>query len=102
MPIGPIYTPLTDLEQYELFSGIEQELEDVRAQRAKKANKQFYRVAYAGGKQPPEDLDDADALTDWLDERGVIEREWQRIRLIMDSARKLEMDGKKGEDLDTS
>lgn len=78
------------------------EVEEVRKQRAKKNNKQFYRVAYAGGKQPPEDLNDADALTDWLDERGIIENEWQRIKLIMDSARKLEVDVKKGGDLDTS
>jgi hypothetical protein len=97
-----LYASLTALVQYELFCGIAHEVEEVRKQRAKKNNKQFYRVAYAGGKQPPEDLNDADALTDWLDERGIIENEWQRIKLIMDSARKLEVDVKKGGDLDTS
>jgi hypothetical protein len=91
-----LYASLTALVQYELFCGIAHEVEEVRKQRAKKNNKQFYRVAYAGGKQPPEDLNDADALTDWLDERGIIENEWQRIKLIMDSARKLEVDVKKG------
>jgi hypothetical protein len=68
-----LYASLTALVQYELFCGIAHEVEEVRKQRAKKNNKQFYRVAYAGGKQPPEDLNDADALTDWLDERGIIE-----------------------------
>ncbi|KAF6765226.1 hypothetical protein DFP72DRAFT_870470, partial [Ephemerocybe angulata] len=62
--------------EYGLFKSIDSELEGLRAmQTKKKGKKQFYRVAYAGGKQPPEDLTDADELVEWMDERKIIERE---------------------------
>jgi len=58
----------------------------------------FVRVAFAGGAKPPKDLSDADGVMDWLDQRGIIAAEWQRIKTMMDKARKLE--GKKGDDDD--
>jgi hypothetical protein len=56
------------------------------------------KVAFAKGLQPPENLDDADGIMDWLDQRGVIEREWQRLRQMMERARKLEIASKRGEE----
>ena len=58
----------------------------------------FVRVAYTGGVKPPEDLSDADGIMDWLDERGVINMEWQRIKEMMEGARQLDMRAKKGEE----
>ncbi|KAF5315605.1 hypothetical protein D9611_004714 [Ephemerocybe angulata] len=82
--------------EYGLFKSIDSEIEDLRAmQTKKKGKKQFYRVAYAGGKQPPEDLTDADELVEWMDERKIIEREWQIVKTMMESARHLEMEGKR-------
>jgi len=39
---------------------------------------------------PPEDLSDADGIMDWLDQRGTVAMEWQKIKEMMESARKLE------------
>lgn len=55
-------------------------------------------MAFSKGKKPPEDLTDADGIMAWLDERGVIDMEWQSIKQLMESARNLEMGAKKGED----
>jgi len=56
----------------------------------------FHTVAFFGGKKPPKDLSDTDGLCDWLDERQVIDIEWQKLKKMMDSAQHLEL-GDKGE-----
>ena len=58
----------------------------------------FVRVAYMGGKKPPDDLTDADAITNWLDERGIIEQEWLNIKQMMQDAQTLDSGGKDDED----
>jgi len=58
----------------------------------------FVKVAFAGGNRPPEDHDDADGIMDWLDQRGIIDMEWQRLRKMMDSARTLDAASARGED----
>ncbi len=58
----------------------------------------FVRVAYAGGKEPPDDLSDADGIMNWLDERGVIGMEWQKIKEMMETARNLEVAAKRGDE----
>lgn len=77
----------------------------------------FVRVAYAGGKGPPDgkivcshyrvfayfflkklDLEDADGICEWLDERQLVEMEWQKLKKTMESARNLEMAAKRGEE----
>lgn len=63
-----------------------------------KRAKDFVRVAFAGGKKPPEDLTDADGICDWLDQRGIISEEWRRVKDMMESARNLEMRAKNDED----
>ncbi|KAG2134421.1 uncharacterized protein EDB93DRAFT_1092717 [Suillus bovinus] len=63
-------------------------------------NRGFVRVAFAGGAEPPKDMRDADKVMDWLDQRGLIEFEWQRVRELMDKARNLEMRAKRGGDQD--
>lgn len=55
------------------------------------------RVAYSGGKAPPDDLEDADGIHEWLDDRRVIDLEWQKIKEAMESARTLEVASKRGE-----
>ena len=58
----------------------------------------FVRVAFAKGRKPPKDLTDADGIMDWLDQRGIIDMEWQTVRELMGSAKNLEMAAKRGED----
>ena len=63
-----------------------------------KRGRDFVRVAFAGGKKPPEDLTDADGICDWLDQRGIISEEWKRVKDMIESARNLEMRSKNDED----
>lgn len=60
----------------------------------------FVPVAYAGGTKPPEDLTDADAIMNWLDERGVIATEWHKVKQVMEDALNLEAASKRGDDDD--
>lgn len=57
----------------------------------------FVRVAYEGGALPPDNLEDADKTMDWLDQRGIIDMEWHKVRRMMDSARNLEISAKRGD-----
>ncbi|ESK96993.1 conserved fungal protein [Moniliophthora roreri MCA 2997] len=93
-----VYHDLTHWE-YNLFQAINDEVSSLQASAGRKKNK-FVRVAFAGGKKPPEDLSDADAICEWLDERKVIDIEWQKLKGFMDSSRKLEVAVKKGDDMD--
>ncbi|CDO71213.1 hypothetical protein BN946_scf184863.g8 [Trametes cinnabarina] len=84
--------------EYHLFHALKDEVDGVKAV---KEGRSFVRVAYAAGKQPPEDLTDADAIMDWLDERQVINLQWHEIKTMMDSARNLEAKGGRGGDGDS-
>ena len=57
----------------------------------------FVPVAHADGVTPPDDLSDADGIMNWLDERGVISREWMMMQQMMDSATHLEVASKRGD-----
>jgi len=76
------------VSQHTLFKCILQEVDELHAA---KQSKGFIRVAYEGRRRPPKDLSDADGICDWLDERKIIDMEWQRVKDIMESARHLEM-----------
>ncbi|KAI0636876.1 hypothetical protein C8Q77DRAFT_1094995 [Trametes polyzona] len=84
--------------EYHLFHALKDEVEGLKANRE---GRSFVRVAYAAGKQPPEDLKDADAIMDWLDERQVINLQWHEIKTMMDSARHLEVKVGRGGELDS-
>jgi hypothetical protein len=60
-------------------------------------NRGFIRIAFAGGTKPPKDMRDADKVVDWLDQRGLVDIEWQKIRHLMDKARNLEIGTKRGD-----
>ncbi|PBK96903.1 hypothetical protein ARMGADRAFT_718516 [Armillaria gallica] len=82
--------------EYKLFKSVENEVDELHVH---KQSDGFVRVAYAGGKKPPEDLDDADGICEWLDERKFIDIEWQNIKELMERARQLES-GANGNDSD--
>lgn len=85
-------------DQNDLFCAIDREIQELRQAKTKGKKQQFYKIAWAGGKKPPDDLTDADEICEWLDDRQVIEMEWKKVKLMMDSARNLEMDAKRGDD----
>ncbi|KIY72149.1 hypothetical protein CYLTODRAFT_450081 [Cylindrobasidium torrendii FP15055 ss-10] len=89
-----------DLSHWEwnLFKNVENEIDDLHD--AKRKGKAFVRVAYANGRQPPKDLSDADAIMEWLDERKMVDREWQKLKKLMESATQLDVMAKRGEDVD--
>ena len=72
--------------------------EEVEGLRNRSSKARVYvPVAYSGGAKPPDDLDDADGIMNWLDERGMITTEWQKIKDMMESARNLEVASKRGD-----
>ncbi|KAF9815309.1 hypothetical protein IEO21_04672 [Rhodonia placenta] len=83
--------------EYALFERLQREIDELKISGGTRG---FVRVAFAGGVQPPDDLSDADGIMDWLDQRGIINMEWQRLKEMMASARNLEMRSKKGEDVE--
>jgi hypothetical protein len=61
----------------------------------------FSRLAYAKDLPPPEDTSDPDDIMEWLDERGVVSTEWQKLRELLERASSLDAStGKKEEDID--
>jgi hypothetical protein len=80
--------------QYELFQCISRELKELRSS----LDGGFHRIAYSHGIEPPDDLSDADALCEWLDQRQIIDREWQKLESLMESAHRLGMHVKNGEE----
>ncbi|KAF5373774.1 hypothetical protein D9758_000581 [Tetrapyrgos nigripes] len=89
-----VYHDLSHWE-YNLFRTITDEMDDLYM--AEDDDHGFVQVAHAKGRKPPEDLEDADAICEWLDERRVIETEWQKLKDVMDRSRGLEFAAKKGE-----
>ncbi len=83
---------IIDVAQYNLFQSILREINELRSGLSSTG---FHRVAYAGGREPPEDLEDPDGLCDWLDKRKIIDAEWQTLKLMMESARHLELEKKR-------
>ena len=96
-------SPHTEFLSYQLifpqqavFESLCREVDGLRVKKTREHG--FVRVAFGKGKQPPEDLTDADGIMAWLDERGIIDMEWHSIKQLMESARNLEMAAKKGGD----
>ncbi|KAF8894643.1 hypothetical protein BD779DRAFT_1502200 [Infundibulicybe gibba] len=91
-----VYHEFTHWE-YSLFRCIQREVDALHAEKLEDG---FFRIAFSGGKNPPEDLSDADGICDWLDERKIIDMEWKKVKDMMESARNLEMAAKRGRDVD--
>ena len=84
--------------KYSLFKSLLQEVKDLNSRSSRR--RIFVPVAYAGGTQPPDDLTDADAIMNWLDERGLITVEWHKIKNMMQNAVTLDAASKRGDDID--
>ncbi|KAJ3744711.1 hypothetical protein DFH05DRAFT_1524336 [Lentinula detonsa] len=94
-----VYHDLSHWE-YMLFKAINEEVDDLHIASQEKGAGRFVRVAWTGGLQPPKDLQDADGICDWLDQRKVIEVEWEKLKAYMERAQGLELAAKKGDDMD--
>ncbi|KAJ3813187.1 hypothetical protein F5876DRAFT_35639 [Lentinula aff. lateritia] len=94
-----VYHDLSHWE-YMLFKTINEEVDDLHVAKQEKGASHFVRVAWPEGLQPPKDLQDADGICDWLDQRKVVEMEWEKLKGYMERARGLELAAKKGDDAD--
>ncbi|KAH9951251.1 hypothetical protein B0H21DRAFT_271900 [Amylocystis lapponica] len=81
--------------EYKLFEALCQEVDELRISGGTRG---FVRVAYAKGRKPPKDVEDADGIMEWLDERKIIDMEWHKVKEMMESARNLEKRAGKDED----
>jgi len=80
--------------EWKLFGVLSREVRELRST----GKRGFVKVAFARGIGAPKDLEDADGITDWLDQRGIITMAWTEMKQMMERARRLESMGKKEED----
>ncbi|KIK57796.1 hypothetical protein GYMLUDRAFT_45988 [Collybiopsis luxurians FD-317 M1] len=94
-----VYHDLSHWE-YMLFKTISDEVDDLHISEQEKGAGRFVKVAWAGGLKPPKDLQDADGICDWLDQRKIIEMEWEKLKGVMERARGLDLLAKRGDDVE--
>ncbi|KAI0302160.1 hypothetical protein BC826DRAFT_987567 [Russula brevipes] len=83
---------------YHLYRTLSEEV-DLAQQPRKKRH--FKRLAYAKNLPPPEDTSNPDDVMEWLDQRGVVSAEWQKLSELLERASNLDASaGKKEEDID--
>jgi len=80
--------------EWKLFDLLSTEVRELRST----GKTGFVKVAFARGIRPPEDFEDGDGITDWLDQRGVIGMAWTEMKQMMERARRLESRGQREED----
>jgi hypothetical protein len=80
--------------KFKLFQALDREIDSLRKSR----KKGFVRVARAGGRKPPQDLSKADDIVDWLDQRGIVDQQYEILKDMIESARNLEVAAKRGGD----
>ena len=50
---------------------------------------------------PPEDTSNPDDITEWLDKRGIVSAEWQKLSALLERASSLDASaGKREEEID--
>jgi hypothetical protein len=74
--------------------------EEVDLVRQPRRKRPYNRLAYAKNLPPPEDASDQDDIVEWLDRRGIVSAEWQKLSELLDRASNLDASaGKKEEDV---
>ncbi|KIO28189.1 hypothetical protein M407DRAFT_22668 [Tulasnella calospora MUT 4182] len=79
--------------QYLLYSSLKSEVDLLRGEhvrRGKKTGQAFFRTTWGAKVKPPDNKDDGDQVMAWLDERGIIQAEWIKIKKLMETAHHLE------------
>ncbi|KAG8954642.1 hypothetical protein FRC04_011075 [Tulasnella sp. 424] len=79
--------------QYLLYSGLKSEVDLLRGEhekRGKKKGQAFFRGSWGVKVKLPDNKDDGDQVMAWLDERGIIQAEWIKIKKLMENAHHLE------------
>ena len=93
-----IWCHLLIVIQYHLYRTLSEEVDLAKQPRKRRS---YDRLAYAKGLPPPEDISNPDDVMEWLDRRGTISAEWQKLRELWERASKLDASvGKREEDVD--
>ena len=95
---GGIWCQLLIVVQYHLYRTLAEEVDLAKQPRKRRS---YDRLAYAKDLPPPEDISNPDDVMEWLDRRGTISSEWQKLRELLERASKLDASvGKREEDVD--
>jgi hypothetical protein len=83
--------------QYHLYRTLSEEVDLSQHSRKQRL---YDRLAYAKDLPPPVDTSNPDDIMEWLDQRGTISTEWQKLRELLDRASNLDASaGKREEDI---
>ena len=83
--------------QYHLYRTLSEEVDLAQHPRKQRS---YDRLAYAKHLRPPENTSNPDDVMDWLDQRGTISTEWQKLRELLERASNLDVSaGKREEDI---
>jgi hypothetical protein len=97
-----LYTVSINDHKHILYHALRMEVERLREAAAQlnvnTRNRKRVFIPASNGPAPPDDLDDADGMMDWLDGRGIISAQWAKIKEMMERAHKLEAKGRGTED----
>jgi len=81
--------------QYHLYRMLSEEVDLSQHSRKQQL---YVRLAYAKDLPPPVDTSNPDDVMEWLDQRGTISSEWQKLRELLDRASNLDASAGKRED----
>jgi len=85
--------------KYLLYTSLKSEVDGILSQGKRLNGKAFVRVTW-GAKVPlPHDVTDGDEVMKWLDDRGIIQAEWRKLKKLMEGAHHLDSRTQQG-DLD--
>lgn len=83
--------------QYHLYRTLSEEVDLSQHSRKQRS---YDLLAYAKDLPPPVDTSNPDDVMEWLDRRGTISTEWQKLRDLLERASNLDaLAGKREEDI---
>jgi hypothetical protein len=80
------HTSLT-VSQYRLYGTLSEEVDLVQRPGKKRPFSRSSKLS------PPENTSNPDDITEWLDKRGIVSAEWQKLCELLERAGNLDADG---------
>jgi hypothetical protein len=80
------------VSQYRLYGTLSEEVDLVQCPDKKRPFSRFSNLS------PPEDTSNPDDITEWLDKRGIVSAEWQKLCELLERAGNLDVASWEGGD----
>jgi hypothetical protein len=80
------------VSQYRLYGTLSEEVDLVQRPSKKRPFSRFSNLP------PPEDTSNPDDMTEWLDKRGIVSAEWQKLSELLERASNLDAASLEGGD----